>query len=328
MQGGRILAFVFLCVPIRAASLTVPFSVQASFPSFAVGANLTTGTWTITGTGTWVLDASTGSTNQTANLVINFPGLGLQVPVTFVATGPFVFARENATNRVGILAETQGTVAISLGGIPVTINLAAISSIVPIVNSQFPPSPTTPPSPLTLPALPNGFRALPAGTVPQLTELGSSGTIMAAVTVKVPLIAAQDFRGTGAIKIVSSNARCPAGATDPLSVFTGTWTFGMDGQSSHGTTFAGAGQFTAAIDSLTNPESGIMSVTQSSSIPVRSEMDTGTYQVLPDCSGGTMTFNISNEPIAFDFWFDNTFTEIRFVSTTSGTALRGSAARF
>ncbi|HEY1493458.1 MAG TPA: hypothetical protein VGF49_02905, partial [Candidatus Solibacter sp.] len=93
-------------------------------------------------------------------------------------------------------------------------------------------------------------------------------------------------------------------------------------------TFAGAGQFSAAIDTLTDPESGIMSVTQSSSVPVRSEMDTGTYQVLPDCSGGTMTFNVSNEPITFDFWFDNTFTEIRFVSTTSGTALRGSAARF
>jgi hypothetical protein len=309
--------------------LTLPFSVQASFPSFVLNptTNLSTGTWTITGTGTWILDASTGMNTQTVNLVINFPGLNLSVPVSFVAIGPFVLARETSTNRIGILAETQGSVAINIP-IPVTINLVGISSVLPIVESQFPPFPATPPSPLTLPPLPAGFRLLSPGTVPQLTELGSAGTIMAAGTAKVPVIPAQDFRGTGTIKIVPSNAKCPGGTTDPLSVLTGTWTFGMDGQVPLGTSFSGAGQFTAAIDALSNPETGIMSVTQSLSVPVRSETDTGTYQILPDCSGGTMAFNVFNQPLRFDFWFDNSFTEIRFVSTTPGTALRGSAVRF
>src|SRR5262249_32580545 len=323
-----ILAFMLMSVPAYAAHMSVPFTVQATFPSFSLGANLSTGAWSITGTGTWSLDASTGIDTQTVNLVISFPGLKTNVPVRFTASGPFEFAREIATSRVGILAEDQGSTTITLVGVGVVINLVGLSSMSPITESVFPPFPTTPPSRLSLPALPPGFSVLPPGTVPPLTELGSAGTIMASGTVKIPLLPTQDFRGVGTIKLVPSNAECPAGAATPLDVLAGTWTFAMDGQVPLGTAFAGAGQFTAAVETVNNTQTGIIAVTQSLSTPVRLEMDSGTYRVFPDCSGGTLTFNVFNEPLSFDFWFANALNELSFVSTKAGVELKGSARRY
>jgi hypothetical protein len=61
-------------------------------------------------------------------------------------------------------------------------------------------------------------------------------------------------------------------------------------------------------------------------------MEPGSYQVSPDCSGGTLTFlvsgNTSSRPSQFDFWFDEFFSEIRFVSTNSGIAVKGTAETF
>jgi hypothetical protein len=151
---------------------------------------------------------------------------------------------------------------------------------------------------------------------------------MASGTASVVGSATQEFRGTGTVKIVPSNAKCPAGTASPLTGLTGTWTFGMDGQVPRGIPFDAPGQFTASISTVNNGQVGILSLTQSSSTSVRLETDSGTYQIFPDCSGGTMTFNVSNRPLAFDFWFDDTFGEIRFVSTTSDAAAQGSARRF
>jgi hypothetical protein len=323
--GG--LALLLLCPSIRAASLSLPFTIQANFPSFSLGANLSTGAWSVSGTGTWSLDASTGIGTQTANLAISFPALGTSILVSFTATGPFIFARENATHRVGILAESQGGLTINLGA-SVAINLAAISSMLPITESVFPPFPTTPPSQLSLPALPPGFTPLPAGSIPPVTELGSVGNIMASGTAKTLILPLEDFRGVGTIKLVPSSAACPAGTSNPLNVFAGTWTFAMDGQAPSGTPFAAAGQFAAAVNPVNNTPTGLVAVTQSSSTTVSMETDTGTYQVLADCSGGSMVFNVSNQPTSFDFWFANAFNELSFVSTKAGVELRGSAKRF
>lgn len=327
MPVGAIVALLLLSPSIHAGSLSLPFTVQANFPSFSLGGNLSTGAWSISGTGTWSLDASTGTGTQTANLVISFPALTTSIPVSFTATGPFVFAREIATNRVGILAESQGGLTVSLG-VPVAINLVAISSMLPITESVFPPFPTTPPSPLSLPALPPGFSALPAGAVPLLTDLGNAGNVMASGTAKTLILPLEDFTGVGTIKLVPSNAACPAGTANPLNVLTGTWTFAMDGQVPSGTAFAAAGQFAAAVEPVNNTPTGIVAVTQSLSTPVSMETDTGTYQVLPDCSGGSLTFNMLSQPLSFDFWFANAFNELSFVSTKVGVELRGSAKRF
>jgi hypothetical protein len=154
---------------------------------------------------------------------------------------------------------------------------------------------------------------------------------MASVVVSVPGfpgLQSQKLRGTGTEKIVPSNAKCPTGTANPLSVLTGTWSFSLDGQAPLGTALEAAGQFTASISEVNNAQAGSLSLTQSLSTPVTLESEIGTYQIFSDCSGGTLTFNVSNQPITFDFWFDNAFGEIRMVSTTSGAALRGSAKRF
>jgi hypothetical protein len=331
--GISALILLLMSPPVHAASLSLPFTVQATFPSFPLGANLSTGAWSITGTGTWLLDASTGTSTQTINLVISFPTLlSTTIPVSYTAVGPFVFAHENATHRVGILAESQGSVTFGLLNFEVVINLVGLSSLLPITESVFPPFPTSPPSLLSLPALPPGFSALPHGAVPSLTELGSAGTVMASAIAIAKVTGLsfppQELAGVGTIKLVPSNAACPAGTASPLNVLAGTWTFAMDGHVPLGTPFAGAGQFTAAVKSVNETQTGIVAVTQSLSTPVSMEMDTGTYQVLPDCSGGSLIFNVFNEPLSFDFWFANAFNELSFVSTKAGAELRGSAKRF
>ena len=321
------IALVLMSLPLHSASLSVPFTVQATFPSFSLGP-LSTGTWSISGAGTWSLDSSTGINTQTATLVVSFPGLNTNVPVGFTATGPFEFAREIVTNRVGILAENQGSVTVTLAGVSVVINLVGLISMLPVTESTFPPFPTSPPSRLSLPAGPPGFSSLPPGSVPPLTEIGSAGTIMASGTAKIPILAIQDFKGVGTIKLVPSNAACPAGTANPNGVLTGTWTFAMDGQNPLGTAFAAAGQFTAAVNTVNNTQTGIVAVTQSLSTPISSEKDSGTYQILPDCSGGSMTFNVFNQPLSFDFWFSSALSELSFVSTQPGVELKGSARRY
>jgi hypothetical protein len=325
------LAILLIYLPMHAGSLNVPFAVQASFPSFNLlpsgGGTASTGTWTITGTGTWAMDASTGIDTQTVDLTVTFPGLGISVPISFTATGPFVFAREIATNRVGILAENQGSTFVTLGSL-VRISLTGINSIMPVALAQFPPFPTTPPSPLSLPSVPPGFAILPPSTLPQLSELGNVGTIMASGTVAVLGLSTQEFRGTGTLKIVPSNAKCPAGTANALTVLTGTWTFNMNGQAPIGKSFDAAGQFTASLGTIDNSQIGFLSLTESFSTPVSQETDSGSYQIFPNCSGGTLNLNVSNRPVAFDFWFEDSFAQIHFVSTTVNAAIRGSARRF
>ena len=319
------LAFAYISVPVQAQSLSVPFAIQATFPNVNLGALGSTGTWTISGTGTWLLNAAAGTDTQSVTLTVNLPGLNQSLSIPFTATGLFKFARETATNRIGILAETQGTLNLLPG---LTINLLIISAIDPMVEPTFPPFPTNPPSPLSLPPLPLGFTSLPVGDLPQLNELGNTGTFLAAATATVVLLPMQDLRGIGSVKIVPSNAACPSQTSSPLTLLTGTWTFDVGGQAPLGTTVNAAGQFTAAMSTVNETPVGIVSVTQSLSSATTPEIESGSYQVSADCSGGTLAFNIGAQPIEFHFWFDDKFGEIRFVSTTANAAIRGSAKRF
>ena len=127
-----------------------------------------------------------------------------------------------------------------------------------------------------------------------------------------------------------AHAQCPSGTTDPSQLLFGTWTFHMRGQVGS-TQFAAAGQFMASIQSRMGIPVPTLTITQSSSDGSRLQTFTGSFQVFPDCSGGTLTFNTadtSTRPSQFDFWFDEFFTEIRFVSTNSGIAVKGTAEMF
>jgi len=129
-----------------------------------------------------------------------------------------------------------------------------------------------------------------------------------------------------------ADGQCPAGATNQLLV--GTWTYSTQGSSAISTAFASAGpyaaagQFTAGIGTdRSGTTIGVLKITQTSNLNggiVSQETDVGRYQVFPDCSGGTLTFNLSTRPLQFDFWFVSN-TEIRFVSTTAGITVHGSA---
>ena len=124
-----------------------------------------------------------------------------------------------------------------------------------------------------------------------------------------------------------AHAQCPDGVTNPVEVLFGTWTFDMHGQI-RAAPFASAGQFTAALKTVNGAQVPTLTITQTTSDGARLETDTGTFQVFPDCSGGTLTFNTSSRPFQFDFWFDEFFSEIRFVSTSTGVSVKGTAEMF
>jgi hypothetical protein len=114
---------------------------------------------------------------------------------------------------------------------------------------------------------------------------------------------------------------------DPLILLVGTWIFDMEGFAPPPMPFASAGQFMATIRTVNGVEVPRLTITRSTSDGVRQEIDTGSYQIFDDCSGGTLIFNTSTRPFQFDFWFDELFGEIRFVSTNPGFVIVGSAER-
>lgn len=121
---------------------------------------------------------------------------------------------------------------------------------------------------------------------------------------------------------------CP---TNSLQALVGTWAFKADG---FGFTplqlLATAGRFTASIgtDRAGNP-TGVLSITQTSGINgtvTRQETDAGRFQVNADCSGGTLTFNVSSRPVQYDFFFTN-LSEIVFIGSNQGDVITGKARR-
>ncbi len=103
-----------------------------------------------------------------------------------------------------------------------------------------------------------------------------------------------------------AHAQCVPG-TDPLQVLVGRWVFNAKGFASSLAPIVSPGQFAATIatDQAGN-KTGVLSITrtlnQNGQI-TRLETDAGRYQIFPDCSGGTLTFNLSTGPFAVDFWF-------------------------
>ena len=116
-----------------------------------------------------------------------------------------------------------------------------------------------------------------------------------------------------------------------LPVLVGAWAFSTDGFNFPPTRFlASAGVFVASVgtDRAGNPI-GLLAITQTTSLdgsPTRQENDFGRFQINADCTGGTLTFNVSSRPVQFDFFFVNT-SEIRLIATNSADIVEGSAKR-
>ena len=122
--------------------------------------------------------------------------------------------------------------------------------------------------------------------------------------------------------IPQAHAQCPAGTTNPLTTFVGAWTFESEGFNFPPTQFlASAGRVVATLGTdRAGNTIGVLAITQSSSIdgsPTRLESDAGRFAVFPDCSGLTLTFNVSSGPVQLDCFFASA-TSLVCVGTNNG----------
>ena len=120
---------------------------------------------------------------------------------------------------------------------------------------------------------------------------------------------------------------CPS---EPLSIFTGPWVFTTSGFKYSFPIQSSAGRFVASVglDRALRPL-GLLAINATSvnnGSPTRQEQDAGRYQINADCSGGTLTFNLSSRPVQFDFWFDGP-NRIVMISSNQGDIIVGSARR-
>jgi hypothetical protein len=125
----------------------------------------------------------------------------------------------------------------------------------------------------------------------------------------------------------ASAITCPS---NPLDALTGTWTYSTEGLTGAAVPFSSSGLFLASTGAgRSGNVTGLLNITNTSSqngLITSQEVDGGSFQVNANCSGGTLTFNLSTRPLQFDFWFIDDH-EIRFVSTSAGFTIRGTATR-
>ena len=131
------------------------------------------------------------------------------------------------------------------------------------------------------------------------------------------------------LAIPQAEAACPAN-TNPLQMLVGSWAFRAEGVSFYGE--GAAGSFAASI-ATSGPfmGRGVLSITTSYNFygtVSRLEKAIGTYQIFPDCSGGTLSMNLANRPVAYDFWFASGGTQLYMVSADNGlSVLTGTASK-
>jgi len=123
--------------------------------------------------------------------------------------------------------------------------------------------------------------------------------------------------------------QCPA---NPLTALSGIWTFNVQHNQpfgpNGGVEFMIAGQFTASIGTGPGGEIGVLTINATSNFrrsTTRLETDAGRYQINDNCTGGTLTMNLSSLPMQYDFFFNNGGTSLNIISTTQGRAATGSA---
>jgi hypothetical protein len=127
-------------------------------------------------------------------------------------------------------------------------------------------------------------------------------------------------RGVGVFAQTSS-ARQPAGVRQVQVVPSPNNPFGI----------AGFWDASVGADRAGNPL-GILAITATSNLGylgqsvTRLEADAGRYQANADCSGGTLTHNMSSRPMQYDFWYVSGFQKMFFIATNGVPAL-GEASR-
>ncbi|MBY0507627.1 MAG: hypothetical protein K2X03_27180 [Bryobacteraceae bacterium] len=124
--------------------------------------------------------------------------------------------------------------------------------------------------------------------------------------------------------------QCPA---NPLTALSGTWTFNVQTNNAAGglPLFLVAGQFTATPGAANSP-AGVLAITATSVLgsfrtvsTTREEQDAGRYQINDNCTGGTLTMNLSSFPMQYDFVFVDGGRSLYLISTSPGRSATGSA---
>ncbi|MBY0505983.1 MAG: hypothetical protein K2X03_18850 [Bryobacteraceae bacterium] len=126
--------------------------------------------------------------------------------------------------------------------------------------------------------------------------------------------------------------QCPA---NPLTALSGTWTFNVQTNNAAAgqPAFVVAGQFTATPGAANSPN-GVLTITATSALgtlgfigrsTTREEQDAGRYQINDNCSGGTLTMNLSSFPMQYDFVFVDGGRSLYLISTSPGRTATGSA---
>jgi hypothetical protein len=96
--------------------------------------------------------------------------------------------------------------------------------------------------------------------------------------------------------------------------------------------YAIAGFWNASVGlNRANSPVGLLAITASSNLGyggsiTRLESDAGSFQANADCSGGTLTLNLSSRPVQLDFWYAAGFQKLYFVAT-NGMPVLGEASR-
>ena len=124
---------------------------------------------------------------------------------------------------------------------------------------------------------------------------------------------------------------CPAGV-DPLTLLSGAYVFKFQhiaiASANFNNAYGSAGRLVASIGTnRANQPVGLLSITATSDFTMqqsvtRLEKDAGSFQINSDCSGGTLTFNLSSKPYQYEFYFNADFSEL-FVINTSGVPIYG-----
>lgn len=205
--------------------------------------------------------------------------------------------------------------------------LALAASAVAISSVGPPPLPPPPPLPAPLPGSAQGVKI---GNNESLVVLNvQTGAITAnfgnVITINA-LFAAGTVAGTVDL-LQTPPSTCAATITNPLQALVGTWAFSTKGFAPSTQPLASSGQFKASISSA---GVGVLTVTDTASRNgqiTRLETDAGTFQVFPDCSGGSLRFNLSTGPAGFDFGFVNAGSELFFTTNNLGDITDGSARR-
>ena len=128
---------------------------------------------------------------------------------------------------------------------------------------------------------------------------------------------------------------CPVGVA--LSVLAGPYALKLQTTSDNeNETHGMAGRLVASPGTdLGGNALGLLTITATSNFtnPIsitRLERDAGRYQINRDCTGGTLTFNLSSRPLQFEFYFRADFQELYVVSSTGlpiyGVITRAAAA--